>query len=131
MKGLDEIEKEIKTGTFVFDHALEDIHMHIETRLIEKIGDAGKKLHTGRSRNDQVSLDMRLFLKKELAQIDVCLLGLLKSLVQKAAKEGKVVMPGYTHMQRAQVVPFAHYLMAYYHMFKRDRARLQEALRPR
>jgi argininosuccinate lyase len=127
IKGLDEIQKEIKTGTFVFDHALEDIHMHIETRLIEKIGDAGKKLHTGRSRNDQVSLDMRLFLKKELAQIDVCLLGLLKSLVQKATKEGKVVMPGYTHMQRAQAVPFAHYLMAYYHMFKRDRARIQEA----
>ena len=127
-KGLNEIQKEIKTGTFAFDDALEDIHMHIETRLIEKIGDAGKKLHTGRSRNDQVSLDMRLFLKKELAYIDSNLLGLLKGLVQKASKEGKVVMPGYTHMQRAQAVPFAHYLMAYYHMFKRDRVRLHEAL---
>ena len=128
VKGLDEIQKEIKAGKFVFDHALEDIHMHIETRLIEKIGNAGKKLHTGRSRNDQVSLDMRLFLKKELAQIDSSLLGLLKSLVQKASKEDKAVMPGYTHMQRAQAVPFAHYLMAYYSMFKRDRARLHEAL---
>ena len=128
VKGLDEIGKEIKAGTFIFDHALEDIHMHIETRLIEKIGDAGKKLHTGRSRNDQVSLDMRLFLKKELAHIDSNLLGLLKSLVQKASKEGKAVMPGYTHMQRAQAVPFAHYLMAYNYMFKRDRERLHEAL---
>jgi argininosuccinate lyase len=128
VKGLDEIEKEIKQGAFAFDHALEDIHMHIETRLIEKIGNAGKKLHTGRSRNDQVSLDMRLFLKKELAHIDSCLLALLKSLVQKAGKEGKAVMPGYTHMQRAQAVPFAHYLMAYYYMFKRDRVRLHEAL---
>jgi argininosuccinate lyase len=128
VKGLDEIEKEIKTGAFVFDHALEDIHMHIETRLIEITGDAGKKLHTGRSRNDQVSLDMRLFLKKELVIIDSYLLGLMKSLVQKAGKEGKAVMPGYTHMQRAQAVPFAHYLMAYYYMFKRDRMRLGEAL---
>jgi len=128
VKGLDEIQKEIKAGKFVFDYALEDIHMHIETRLIEKIGKVGKKLHTGRSRNDQVSLDMRLFLKKELAQIDSSLLGLLKSLVQKASKEGKAVMPGYTHMQRAQAVPFAHYLMAYYSMFKRDRGRLREAL---
>jgi argininosuccinate lyase len=128
VKGLDEIEKEIKTGAFAFDHALEDIHMHIETRLIEKIGNAGKKLHTGRSRNDQVSLDMRLFLKKELAHIDASLLALLKSFVQKAGKEGKAVMPGYTHMQRAQAVPFAHYLMAYYYMLKRDRARLHEAL---
>jgi len=128
VKGLDEIQKEIKAGRFVFDHALEDIHMHIETRLIEKIGNAGKKLHTGRSRNDQVSLDMRLFLKRELAQIDSSLLGLLKSLVQKASKEDKAIMPGYTHMQRAQAVPFAHYLMAYYSMFKRDRERLHEAL---
>jgi argininosuccinate lyase len=128
VRALDAIQKEIEAGTFKFDHALEDIHMHIEARLIEKIGDAGKKLHTGRSRNDQVSLDMRLFLKEELGNIDSYLVGLLKSLVQKAGKESKVVMPGYTHMQRAQAVPFSHYLMAYYYMFKRDRARLHEAL---
>ncbi len=128
VKGLDEIRKEIKSGTFVFSRDLEDIHMHIETRLIEKIGDAGKKLHTGRSRNDQVCLDMRMFLKKELAVIDSYLLDLLKKLLFRAAKEGKTVMPGYTHMQRAQAVPFAHYLMAYYYMFKRDRVRLGEAL---
>jgi argininosuccinate lyase len=128
VKALDEIQKEIEAGTFKFDHALEDIHMHIEARLIEKIGDAGKKLHTGRSRNDQVSLDMRLFLKEELENIDSYLVGLLKSLVQKAGKESKVIMPGYTHMQKAQAVPFSHYLMAYYYMFKRDRTRLHETL---
>ena len=89
VKGLDEIQKEIESGKFTFINALEDIHMHIETRLIEKIGDAGKKLHTGRSRNDQVSLDMRLFLKEEISLIDAILVGLLKGLVQKAAKEKK------------------------------------------
>lgn len=125
---LHEIQKEIEAGTFVFLHSLEDIHMHIEARLIEKIGDAGKKLHTGRSRNDQVSLDMRLFLKDELNNIDAKLLSVLKSLVQKAEKEKKVIMPGYTHLQKAQAVPFSHYLMAYYQMFKRDRMRLHEAL---
>jgi len=129
VKGLDEIQKEIESGKFTFINALEDIHMHIETRLIEKIGDAGKKLHTGRSRNDQVSLDMRLFLKEEISLIDAILVGLLKGLVQKAAKEKKAIMPGYTHMQRAQAVPFAHYLMAYYYMLKRDRERLLDAVR--
>ncbi len=129
VKGLEEIQKEIESGKFVFSHALEDIHMHIETRLVEKIGDTGKKLHTGRSRNDQVSLDMRLFLKTEFTVIHACLLDLLKSLVLKAEKENDAIMPGYTHLQRAQAVPFAHYLMAYYYMFKRDAMRLQEALK--
>ncbi|HVN97486.1 MAG TPA: argininosuccinate lyase [Syntrophorhabdaceae bacterium] len=127
VKGLNEIRKEIETGVFHFDQAREDIHMHIEARLIEKIGDAAKKLHTGRSRNDQVSLDMRLYLKEELANIDKVLLKLLISLVRKAEKEKGVIMPGYTHMQKAQAVPFTHYIMAYYYMFKRDRARLNEA----
>jgi argininosuccinate lyase len=128
VKGLEEIQREIESGKFVFTHALEDIHMHIETRLTEKIGDAGKKLHTGRSRNDQVSLDMRLFLKKELANINSCLMDLMKSLVLKAEKENDAVMPGYTHLQRAQAVPFSHYLMAYYYMLKRDAMRLHETL---
>ncbi len=129
VRGLSEIEKEIDNGTFMFSNALEDIHMHIEARLIEKIGDAGKKLHTGRSRNDQVSLDVRLFLKEEIANIDGDLLQLLTSLLLRAEKEKTAVMPGYTHMQRAQAVPFSHYLMAYYQMFKRDRGRLYETLR--
>ena len=129
LTGLDEIKAEIKNGKFRFSDALEDIHMHVEARLIEKIGDAGKKLHTGRSRNDQVSLDMRMFLKQELGQADRSLLHLLRSLVNKAEKEKETIMPGYTHMQKAQVITFAHYLMAYYYMLKRDRQRMQEALK--
>ncbi len=126
---LGEIKTEIKEGIFKFSDTLEDIHMHIEARLIEKIGDAGKKLHTGRSRNDQVSLDMRMFLKEELGLIDNHLLRLLKTLVNRADKEKKTIMPGYTHMQKAQVITFAHYLMAYYYMLKRDRERIGEAIK--
>lgn len=128
LKGLDEIEKEIVSGSFTFTDALEDIHMHIEARLIEKTGEAGKKLHTGRSRNDQVSLDMRLFLKEELKAVDGCLIALLGALVRKAEREKKVIMPGYTHLQRAQVVPFSHYLLGHYYALKRDRMRLEGAL---
>ncbi|MCX5799382.1 MAG: argininosuccinate lyase [Proteobacteria bacterium] len=126
VSALDEIKKEIQGGKFLFSNALEDIHMHIEARLIEKTGDAGKKLHTGRSRNDQVSLDMRMFLKEELTSIDENLCKLLKSLIEKAEKEKRTIMPGYTHMQRAQVITFAHYLMAYYYMLKRDRERIKD-----
>jgi argininosuccinate lyase len=125
---LDEIKTEIKEGRFAFSAALEDIHMHIEARLTEKIGDAGKRLHTGRSRNDQVSLDMRMFLKHELGEIEERLRRLLQGFVEKAEKEKTVLMPGYTHMQRAQVIPFSHYLMAYYYMFKRDRERLHTVM---
>jgi len=125
---LNEIKAEIKENRFIFSDAMEDIHMHIEARLIEKIGDTGKKLHTGRSRNDQVSLDMRMFLKEELGYIDKGLLRLLKTLVSKADKEKKTIMPGYTHMQKAQVITFAHYIMAYYYMLKRDRGRMGETI---
>ena len=128
VKALTEIRKEIDEGRFTFSNAQEDIHMHIEARLTEMIGDAGKKLHTGRSRNDQVSLDVRLYLKESLSEIDELLRKFLVVFVTKAEKEKKAVMPGYTHMQRAQAVPFAHYLMAYYYMFKRDRERLEGAL---
>ena len=126
---LEEIKTEIREGKLVFSDTLEDIHMHVETRLIEKIGDLGKKLHTGRSRNDQVSLDMRMFLKTEFALIDGVIFTFLKTLIDRAEKEKAVIMPGYTHMQRAQVVTFAHYLMAYFYMFKRDRERIQQALK--
>lgn len=129
VNGLKEIEEEIESGSLTFSDALEDIHMHIEARLIEKTGEAGKKLHTGRSRNDQVSLDMRLFLKEELAGIDGGIKGLLGALLKKAEKEKDVIMPGYTHMQRAQAVPFAHYLMGHYFALKRDRERLEGCLR--
>ena len=126
IKGLDEIEKEIGSGIFPFSDALEDIHMHIETRLIEKT-EAGKKLHTGRSRNDQVSLDMRLFVRDELKGLDERLRALLSAILGKAETEITVMMPGYTHLQRAQVVPFSHYLLGHYHALKRDRARLEAA----
>jgi argininosuccinate lyase len=126
---LNDIKAEIAGGRFEFSDALEDIHMHVETRLIEKIGDLGKRLHTGRSRNDQVSLDMRMYLKAELAHIDAAIFKLLKTLIDRAEKEKAVIMPGYTHMQRAQVVTFAHYLMAYYYMIKRDRERISDSLK--
>ena len=126
---LEEIKAEIREGRLAFSDALEDIHMHVETRLIEKIGDLGKRLHTGRSRNDQVSLDMRMFLKAEFALIDSAIFAFLKTLIDRAEKEKTVIMPGYTHMQRAQVVTFAHYLMAYFYMFKRDRERVQHSLK--
>jgi argininosuccinate lyase len=124
---LKEVQREIETGRLPFTDALEDIHMHIEARLIEKIGDLGKKLHTGRSRNDQVAVDMRMFLKESLSQVDTNLKELLVALLNKAGPEKSTMMPGYTHTQRAQVVTFAHYLMAYFYMFKRDRQRIKEA----
>ncbi len=126
IKGLDEIEKEIESGSFQFSAVLEDIHMHIETRLIEKT-QAGKKLHTGRSRNDQISLDMRLFVKDELKALDEKLTALLAAMVRKAEAEIAVMMPGYTHLQRAQVVPFSHYILGHYHALKRDRSRIEAA----
>ncbi|MCG7854009.1 MAG: argininosuccinate lyase, partial [Methanosarcinaceae archaeon] len=120
VNALEEMKREIREGEFSFSSSLEDIHMHIEARLIEKAGEIGKKLHTGRSRNDQVALDMRMFLKKELGEIETLLRGLLHCFVDRAEKEKRTIMPGYTHMQRAQVVTFAHYLLAYYYMLKRD-----------
>jgi argininosuccinate lyase len=125
VNALEEMKREIRDGEFTFSSALEDIHMHIEARLIEKTGDIGKKLHTGRSRNDQVSLDMRMFLKKELGEIETLLRGLLHCLIDRAEKEKRTIMPGYTHMQKAQVVTFAHHLLAYYYMLKRDMERIK------
>jgi argininosuccinate lyase len=128
IKALKEIGAEIETGKLIFSDALEDIHMHIEARLIEKVGDLGKKLHTGRSRNDQVTLDMRLYLKKVLAEIDLRIEQLLAAIIDKADAEKTTMMPGYTHTQRAQVVTFSHYLLAYFYMLKRDRERMKQAL---
>jgi argininosuccinate lyase len=127
-KALKEIEKEIETGKLAFSDTLEDIHMHIEARLIEKVGDLGKKLHTGRSRNDQVALDMRLYLRTVLTEIDLRIEQLLAAIVAKADAERTTMMPGYTHTQRAQVVTFSHYLLAYFYMLKRDRERIKQAL---
>ena len=129
LKGLAEIESEIEKDTFVFRPELEDIHMNIETALTEKIGPAGEKLHTARSRNDQVSLDMRLYLREESGNIIELLTGLQKGFVSLAREYLGVVMPGYTHLQRAQPVLLSHHLLAYYEMFDRDKDRLADCLK--
>jgi argininosuccinate lyase len=129
LRGLKEIEGEIEKGTLPFSAGTEDIHMHIEQRLIEKIGDIGGKLHTGRSRNDQIALDLRLFVKEEAAAIIALLKGLQTSLVGWADKHLDAIMPGYTHLRKAQPILLSHHVMAYYEMFKRDRERLLDALK--
>lgn len=126
--GLKEIEKEITSGIFTFSTELEDIHMAVESRLIEKIGPLGGKLHTGRSRNDQVALDIRLHLKDQTREIIWLLHELKKALVEVAENNSDVIMPGYTHLQRAQPVLLSHHLLAYYEMFKRDTGRLKDCL---
>ncbi|MDK3159419.1 argininosuccinate lyase [Kamptonema cortianum] len=127
--GLNEIRDEIKAGKFEFKPELEDVHMNIESALIEKIGPAGAKLHTARSRNDQVALDSRLYIRFEVREIQRHLRRLQKALVGLGRQYDKLVMPGYTHLQRAQPVLFAHHLLAYVEMFDRDFNRLQDAMK--
>jgi argininosuccinate lyase len=127
--GLQEIGGEIEREELRFDPSLEDIHMAIEARLIEKVGEAGAKLHTGRSRNDQVALDLRLYLREEIGEVRDLIAGLERALIAQAEAHLDLIMPGYTHMQRAQPVLLAHHLMAYVEMLERDRARLHDALR--
>lgn len=129
LKGLDSIEKEIESGAFVFRPELEDIHMNIEKALVERIGPAGEKLHTARSRNDQISLDIRLYLREETGRIIDLLIGLQKAFVLTARKYLGAIMPGYTHLQRAQPVLVSHHMLAYYEMFGRDRERLSDCLK--
>ncbi|HTP06509.1 MAG TPA: argininosuccinate lyase [Nitrospirota bacterium] len=129
IRGLEEILKEIVAGTFEFSVELEDIHMNIENRLIEKIGPTGGKLHTARSRNDQVSLDIRMFLRDEIAETHELLTALQAVIVDLAERHSDVVLPGYTHLQRAQPVLLGHHLLAYYEMFERDRGRLEDCFR--
>ncbi len=124
VRGLEAIHKEIVSGDFRFSLELEDIHMNIESRLIEKIGTVGGKLHTARSRNDQVALDLRMYIRDELGEISSRIMALQKAIVELADKRGYAVMPGYTHLQRAQPVLFGHHLLAYYEMFGRDQDRL-------
>ncbi|HBH19250.1 MAG TPA: argininosuccinate lyase [Cyanobacteria bacterium UBA9579] len=126
-KTLKEILADIEAGKVEFDVAAEDIHMNIETILISRIGDVGKKLHTGRSRNDQVALDMRMYVKEEIQIIRSMVYKLQSVLTDLAKKHTETIMPGYTHLQRAQPITLAHHLMAYFEMFKRDRERLAEA----
>ena len=125
--GLEQIEREIADGRFKFDVADEDIHLAIERRLTEKIGAAGRKLHTARSRNDQVALDFRLYLRDEIDAVLMNLRKLRDALLAVARDHLETVMPGYTHLQRAQPVSLAHHLLAYIEMFDRDRERLTQA----
>jgi len=129
LQGLDEIRAEIEGGTFVFRRELEDIHMNIEKALTEKIGAAGEKLHTGRSRNDQVSLDLRLYLREEGEGLKVLLAGVQRSFAVLSRRYLGAIMPGYTHLQRAQPVLLSHHLLAYVEMFDRDRDRLTDCIR--
>ena len=128
VRGLQAIEREIEGGKFKFSQADEDIHMNIERRLTQLIGPAGGKLHTARSRNDQVALDMRLFLRDEVKLIIDELKTLRRELARAAKKHLDVIMPGYTHLQRAQPVLLAHHLLAYVDMFERDGARFADGL---
>ncbi len=129
IKGLEGILREIADGSFSFKIELEDIHMNIENRLIEKIGPVGGKLHTARSRNDQVALDIRMYLRDEITGIYDLLRSLQKVLVMLADLHQNAVLPGYTHLQRAQPVLLGHHLLAYYEMFERDRGRLKDCFR--
>lgn len=125
-KGMAIILEEIKSSTFEWQIDLEDVHLNIERRLTELVGEAGKRLHTGRSRNDQVATDIRLFLRHEVDHICQLLLALLNSLLNIAQKNHQVVMPGFTHLQVAQPVTFGHHMMAYAEMFERDLERFQD-----
>lgn len=122
--GLQDILKDIEAGNFEFSVALEDIHMNIEARLTERIGDAGARLHTARSRNDQVALDMHMYMKRQIVEIGELLLDFERELLTVAKKHDKTLMPGYTHLQRAQPITFAHHLLAYFNMLQRDFRRL-------
>jgi argininosuccinate lyase len=129
IRGLDDILKEITDGSFPFSVELEDIHMNIENRLIKKIGPVGGKLHTARSRNDQVALDIRMYLRDEITELHDLAGELQKVLVGLADTHRDAVLPGYTHLQRAQPVLLGHHLLAYYEMFERDRGRLKDCFR--
>ena len=125
--GLNAISDEIEAGSFPWREELEDIHMNIERRLFDKIGDTAGKLHTARSRNDQVALDVRLYAKEAITQVLEAIHGLRVALVDQAEANADVVMPGYTHLQRAQPVLFAHHMLAYFEMLGRDTQRFQQA----
>ncbi|HBT46722.1 MAG TPA: argininosuccinate lyase [Peptococcaceae bacterium] len=129
VRGLEEILADIEAGRVSFDIGAEDIHMNIEKLLTEKVGEAGKKLHTARSRNDQVALDLRLYLKDEIREISRLLSRLQQVLVDLAEKHLFTLMPGYTHLQKAQPVTLAHHLLAYFEMFERDQGRLEDCMK--
>lgn len=125
-KTLFEILNDIEAGLVQFEVAAEDIHMNIESILISRVGNTGKKLHTGRSRNDQVALDIRLYLRDEVKRVQALLVSLMEVLIKHAENHYQTIMPGYTHLQKAQPITLAHHMMAYFQMFKRDFERLTD-----
>jgi len=127
IKGLDDIQADIERGDFAWSVSLEDVHMNIEARLTDRIGAVGKKLHTGRSRNDQVATDIRLFLREEVDLLCDGLLSLQHVLLKLAEREADTIMPGFTHLQTAQPVTFGHHMMAWFEMIERDRQRFVDA----
>ena len=129
LDGLESILRDVEAGTLQITEEYEDIHSFVEANLIERIGDAGKKLHTGRSRNDQVALDMKLYTRKEIVEIDALLRELLEVLLDKMKDHVETYMPGFTHLQKAQPITLAHHFGAYFEMFKRDRQRMGDIMR--
>jgi argininosuccinate lyase len=127
--GLNDIRQEIDQGTFPWSISLEDVHMNIEARLTERIGEAGKKLHTGRSRNDQIATDMRLYLREQIDAICLEIRRLQKGLLELADREAETIMPGFTHLQVAMPVSFGHHMLAWFEMLERDYGRLRDARR--
>ena len=127
LKGLKSILEDIEAGTLVFSEEYEDIHSFVEANLIDRCGDVGKKLHTGRSRNDQVALDMKMYVRDEIGEIDLLLKELLETIYKIMSENVHTYMPGFTHLQKAQPVTLAHHFGAYFEMFKRDRSRLADA----
>ena len=126
LAGLEGILEDVENGTLEISHAYEDIHSFVEATLIDRIGDAGKKLHTGRSRNDQVALDMKLYTRDELIAIDGLVYDLLTTILKIMEEHVDTIMPGFTHLQKAQPITLAHHMGAYFEMFRRDRGRLHD-----
>ncbi|MBQ5387247.1 MAG: argininosuccinate lyase, partial [Lachnospiraceae bacterium] len=126
LAGLDGIEADVDSGKLAITEEYEDVHSFVEANLIDRIGDAGKKLHTGRSRNDQVALDMRLYTRGQVQELDGLLKNLLETILRVMEENTDTIMPGFTHLQKAQPITLAHHMGAYFEMFKRDRLRLHD-----
>ena len=129
IEGLEGILDDVEKGKLEITDKYEDIHSFVEANLIDRIGDAGKKLHTGRSRNDQVALDMKLYTRDEIAQIDQLLRTLLRTILGIMQENTETIMPGFTHLQKAQPITLAHHMGAYFEMFKRDHEYLPAGIR--
>ena len=126
IKGLESIRTDVENGTLEITEEYEDIHSFVEANLIDRIGDAGKKLHTGRSRNDQVALDMKLYTRDEVLELDSLIKEILEVLLKLMKENLETYMPGFTHLQKAQPITLAHHMGAYFEMFKRDRSRMKD-----